>query len=148
MLSNTYFAKDNENDFHKAHKLNVNKFVSEYKFKNDLIFTYEIIEIIIKSITKIKISPSPGEDDIHNTFLENLPYVNKVLACLVNRSVNNGIPNEWKVVQVVIDFIIISIISYVKIRSFLNLYSLTNCYSINILYNFNKLENYDFEEHF
>ncbi len=64
LLNNTYSAKDNENDFDKIHKLKVNKVVSEYRFKNDLIpfTTYEII----KAIKKIKISSSPGVDKIHN----------------------------------------------------------------------------------
>ena len=75
--------------------------MSEYKFKNDLIpfFTYEII----KSIKKIKISSSPGQDKIHNIFLKNLPYyyVNKVLTPLVNRSVDTGIPFEWKTAKII-----------------------------------------------
>ena len=93
LLSNTYFASDNENEFDKTHKLKVNKAVSDYKFKND-IFPFTTQEIM-KSIKKIKISSSPGEDKIYNVFSKNLPYVyvNKVLAPLVNRSVDNGIPN-------------------------------------------------------
>jgi len=101
LLNNTYSANDNENDFDKIHKLKVNKVVSEYKFKNDLIpfTTYEII----KAIKKIKISSSPGVDKIHNIFLKNMPYdyVHKVLAPLVNRSVDTGIPNEWKIAKII-----------------------------------------------
>ena len=57
----------------------------------------------MKSIKKIKISSSPGEDKIYNVFSKNLPYVyvNKVLAPLVNRSVDTGIPIELETAKII-----------------------------------------------
>jgi len=59
---------------------------------------YEIINVI----KKIKVS-FPGEDQIHNIFLKNLPYdyVNKVLAPPVNRSIDTGIPTDWKIAKTI-----------------------------------------------
>ena len=103
MLSATYAAIDNESDFDIVHKNAVNKFVKNFleKIPNDFLpfSTYEIV----KAIKKIKISSSPGEDQVHNIYLKYIPYeyVGKILKFLVNKSIETGIPIEWKIAKII-----------------------------------------------
>jgi len=50
MLSTTYAAIDNENEYDKSHKIMFNKLVDEYIPKNDTVsfLTNEIIKVIKK----------------------------------------------------------------------------------------------------
>ena len=101
MLSVTYAAIDNESDFDRDHKAKVKKAVDDFVISNDRL-PFSTIEIV-KAIKKIKVSSSPGEDQIHNIFLKHIPYeyVSKVLCVLINRSVDSGIPLEWKVAKII-----------------------------------------------
>ena len=58
---------------------------------------------IWKAIQKIKINSAPGDDQIHNILLKNIPhdYISKVLNVLVNRAVVSGIPEEWKKAKII-----------------------------------------------
>ena len=101
MLSEIYAAKDNANDFDNDLKIKIDKEVSEHNLSNDYIrfSTYDII----KAIQKIKINSAPGDDQIHNILLKNIPhdYISKVLNVLVNRAVVSGIPEEWKKAKII-----------------------------------------------
>ena len=52
---------------------------------------------------KIKISSSPDEEHVHNIYLKYIPYeyIGKILKFLVNKSVDTGIPIEWKLAKIV-----------------------------------------------
>lgn len=96
ILNETYATREKELEFDKIFKKFVDEEVVKHKFLNDFIpfSTFDII----KAIRKIKIISAPGGDQIQNIVLKNIPYdyISKVLSVLVNRSIESGIPIEWK----------------------------------------------------
>jgi hypothetical protein len=66
LLSNTYSASDNENDFDKTHKLKVNKAVSDYKFKNNIFpFTTQNVQL-----GKIYLAKAVGNNEYVSLLLD------------------------------------------------------------------------------
>ena len=54
-----------------------------------------------KTIGKLKVSSSPGTDNIHNHYLKNLPYsYQKILLALVNSSIKFGLPPFLKTANI------------------------------------------------
>jgi len=74
----------------------------KHKFKSNNFTPFTSGEIYEK-IYKTKVNSLPGEDDIQNIFLKNLPfdYVKSVLNVLVNRSIASGIPLKWKKAKII-----------------------------------------------
>ena len=66
--------------------------------KVDLFTTSDIYKVL----NKLKNSSSPGHDGIHNILIKKLPFlfIQKVLIKLFNLSLFEGIPENWKIVNI------------------------------------------------
>jgi len=102
LLSATFNEQGSESEFDAQYKKMVNDSIKRHSFKSDDFIPFTSGEIY-KKIYKLKVNSSPGEDDIQNLFLKNLPfeYVKSILCHLVNRSIASGIPLKWKKAKII-----------------------------------------------
>jgi endonuclease/exonuclease/phosphatase family metal-dependent hydrolase len=102
LLSTTFNDEGNDNEFDSSFKEEVNMKIRNYTFENSDFVPFTSGEIYSR-IYKIKVNTSPGEDEIQNVFLKNIPfeYVKKILSHLINRAISSGIPKKWKKAKII-----------------------------------------------
>ena len=100
-LSKVFSNDGNINDFDENHKEFVTLAVKNLDSESCEFIPFTVGDLM-KKIKHLKIKSSPGGDDIHNLFIKETPfdYVKKVLLVLMNRSINTGIPKEWKLANI------------------------------------------------
>jgi len=88
LLSITLNEAGNDSDFDGVFKKEVEDWYKGHKFESNDYIPFTLGEIY-KKINKIKVSSSPGEDDIQNILLKNLPfdYVRTLLYHLINKAI-------------------------------------------------------------
>ena len=96
ILGETFTLDSSSSDFDLNHYDFVHNFVENFDFSDasfSLVSFCELDEVL----KKLKTGSSPGEDQVHNLMLKNLPPrgVNLLLK-LVNASLAQGLPNELK----------------------------------------------------
>ncbi len=102
LLSITLNEAGNDSDFDGVFKKEVEDWYKGHKFESNDYIPFTLGEIY-KKINKIKVSSSPGEDDIQNILLKNLPfdYVRTLLYHLINKAIKLGIPQNWKKAKII-----------------------------------------------
>ena len=101
ILRETFSDIGSDGEFDQKFKEKVSKSVDSHKLKNDFVkFSPHAIQ---KALEKLKTNSSPGADQIHNLLLKKLPfeYTKKILFCLVNRSIESGMPKIWKEARII-----------------------------------------------
>ena len=78
----------------------VEDFVEKLDYSDNEFSKVSLVELV-GVINKLKVGSSPGEDNIHNLFLKNLPIraLEKLLE-LVNLSLAEGLPDAWKTASI------------------------------------------------
>ena len=101
LLKETFCDVNSNEEFDQVFKAEVLKTVSHHNLVNDYRSFSPIV--IQKALESLKIDSAPGHDQIHNLFLKNIPfiYTKKILFYLVNRSIEFGMPKNWKKAKII-----------------------------------------------
>ena len=100
ILSETFTDNCTSSDFDCQIHSYVEDFVEKLDYSDNEFSKVSLAELSVV-IKKLKVGSSPGEDNIHNLFLKNLPTgaLEKLLE-LVNLSLAEGLPDAWKTASI------------------------------------------------